>query len=100
MWKYDIVKNAVIGAAIGAMASFVIPFMKLTKGAFLGALVLVGIGIYKNLSKKSSAITMDDNSNPATQNISEEIERFHKLHKDGALSASEFEEQKRKLLKK
>ncbi len=100
MWKYDIVKNAVIGAAIGAMATFIIPFMKPTKGAFLGALVLVGIGIYKNLSNKSSAITMDDNSHSAAQNISEEIERYHKLHKDGALSESEFEEQKRKLLNK
>ena len=53
--KYDIVKNAVIGAIIGGLGSFFVPFLRPAKGAFLGALILVAIGIYKNLSNKSSA---------------------------------------------
>ncbi len=100
MWNYDILKNAAIGAAIGALASFAIPFMRPTKGAFLGALVLVAIGVYKNLDRKNSDITKDVEYSSGNINRSEEIERFHKLYKDGVISAAEFEEQKGKILRK
>ncbi|MDH0381823.1 SHOCT domain-containing protein [Comamonas aquatica] len=96
--KYDIVKNAAIGAIIGACGSFVIPFMRPAKGAFIGALALVLIGVYKNLSRKSSAITMDEDLPSPRVDIAEEIQKFDNLRKSGAISEEEFQTRKSKLL--
>lgn len=96
--KYDIVKNAVIGAIFGACASFLIPFMRPTKGAFIGALILVAVGVYKNLSRKSSAITTDEDFSYPERNIAEDIQKFDNLRKSGAISEEEFQAMKSKLL--
>ena len=97
--KYDIVKNALIGSVIGVCASFVIPFMRPVKGAIFGALILVAIGVYKNLSNKSSAITKDEEPSSSTKDVAEEILKFDNLRKSGAITEEEFQTQKAKLFR-
>jgi hypothetical protein len=97
--KYDIVKNALIGSAIGACASFVIPFMRPVKGAIIGALILVAIGVYKNLSSKSSAITKEEEPSSSTKDVAEEILKYDNLRKSGAITEVEFQTQKAKLFR-
>jgi hypothetical protein len=96
--KYDITRNAAIGALIGGLASGYIPFLGWFKGAILGALILAAIGVYKNLSNKSSAITELD-IDVIDGDVAEKLAKFDALRKSGAITDEEYQIQKNKLLK-
>jgi len=98
LWNYDLVKNAATGAVLGLCASFVIPFMRPVKGAFIGALIIVCYGVFKNISQKSSAIrNLADEAGPRLD-VVEELRKFSELRNSGAITNDEFEAKKKRLL--
>ncbi|WP_428505345.1 SHOCT domain-containing protein [Roseateles sp.] len=98
LWQYDIVKNAISGAAIGAVASLFIPFLRPVKGALLLALLFAGVGVYRNLGKQSSAINKEDGTQAVTKDVAEEIRKFAELRTSNAITEEEFQAQKKRLL--
>jgi hypothetical protein len=96
---YDFVKNALIGAALGGVASMFVPLLGPLKGALLGAFSLVALGVYRNLSGKSSAVTNDDDSRHRTLDVAAELAKFDELRKGGVITEEEFQVQKKRLLR-
>ena len=47
----NILKNALLGGVLGGLASLVIPFLGIPKGAFIGALLLVIIGAVRKVGR-------------------------------------------------
>ena len=96
--KYDLMRNALLGAVIGAGIAHFVPLLRVTNGAFLGALILVAIGVYKNLSNKSPAITKNDELPENTKDVLDEMLKLDNLRKSGAITEAEFQALKNKLL--
>lgn len=96
--QYDIFKNAVVGAVIGLCASFFIPFMRPVKGAFAGALILVAIGVYKNLCNNSTAISKTETDSGLSAKSSDELIRLDNLRKSGVITEEEFQAKKTQIL--
>ena len=96
--QYDIFKNAVVGAVIGLCASLLIPFMRPVKGAFAGALILVAIGVYKNLCNNSTAISKTETDSGLSANSSDELIRLDNLRKSGVITEEEFQAKKTQIL--
>ena len=99
LWKYDLVLNALVGAAIGVIFAHQFPIHQPYKsGAVLGALLLVILGIYKNLGSKSTVIRRIDETSARKLDVADELMKFDGLRKSGAITEAEYATQKRKLL--
>jgi hypothetical protein len=98
LWMYDLVINALIGAVIGACASFFIPLLTPTKGALAGAFVLACVGVYRNMTIRGSAISGYEKAPRARLGVAEELGKFAELRDKGLITEEEFQVRKKALL--
>lgn len=89
--RSKMMKDTATGAAIGAVIAVPIPLV----GPIAGAVVGAGLGLYKNILSKSP-----DTPTPLREvDLHAQLLKLADLRDKGLLTDSEFEEEKRKLLK-
>ncbi len=98
LWRYDLLRNALTGAVLGACFTYFVPFLSYTRGTLLGALFVAAAGVVKNLTIGNSAFTRYSQQTGPKLDISEELLKFNNLREKGIITQAEFEERKRRLL--
>jgi hypothetical protein len=89
--RSKMLKDAAAGAAIGAVVAVPVPLVGPIAGATIGA----GIGLYKNITSEKGV----SSSTPPPVDVHAQLIKLADLRDKGVLTESEFDEQKRKLLK-
>jgi hypothetical protein len=98
LWMYDFIRNAVVGAVIGACAAFFVPLLTHTKGALVGAFILASVGVYRNITSKGTALSIHDKTPRNLRGVADELLKFAELRDKGVITDDEFQVRKKKLL--